>query len=94
MDPIWGLLLLLVLFLSGLPVTYALGFSALFIMRFSTGMKWITIGQQMMAGLNSFTILAVPLFLLAGKLMNKCGVTDRLFKFARAIVGWLPGGLG
>ncbi|QNM04856.1 TRAP transporter large permease [Qiania dongpingensis] len=94
MDPIWGLLLLLVLFLAGLPVTYALGFSALFIMRFSTGMKWITIGQQMMAGLNSFTILAVPLFLLAGKLMNKCGVTDRLFKFARAIVGWMPGGLG
>ena len=94
MSPVWGLLLLLVLFLAGMPVTYAMGFSALFIMRFSTGMKWVTIGQQMIYGLNSFTILAVPLFLLAGKLMNKCGVTDRLFKFARAIVGRMPGGLG
>lgn len=94
MSPVWGLLLLLLLFLAGMPVTYALGFSAIFMMRFSTGMKWMTIGQQMVFGLNSFTILAVPLFLLAGKLMNKCGVTDRLFKFARAVIGWMPGGLG
>ncbi|MGE4484481.1 MAG: TRAP transporter large permease [Oscillospiraceae bacterium] len=94
MEPIWGLAVLLVLFLAGLPVTYALGYSALFIMYFSTGMKWMTIGQQMIYGLNSFTILAVPLFLLAGKLMNKCGVTDRLFGFARTLVGWMPGGLG
>ena len=94
MNAAWGLVLLVVLFLFGMPVTYAMGFSALFIMHFSTGIKWMTVGQQMVAGLNSFTILAVPLFLLAGKVMNKCGVTDRLFGFARALVGWLPGGLG
>lgn len=94
MNPAWGLLILIVLFLIGIPVTYALGFTALVIMYLSTGIKWVTVGQQMMYGLNSFTILAVPLFLLAGKLMNKCGVTDRLFGFARTIVGWLPGGLG
>lgn len=94
MNAVWGLLLLLILFLLGMPVTYALGFSSLFVMYFSTGMKWLTVGQQMVAGLNSFTILAVPLFLLAGKLMNRCGVTDRLFRFARVLVGWLPGGLG
>lgn len=94
MNPAWGLLILIVLFLIGIPVTYALGFTALVIMYLSTGIKWVTIGQQMIQGLNSFTILAVPLFLLAGKLMNKCGVTDRLFGFARTIVGWLPGGLG
>ncbi|MDR1058878.1 MAG: TRAP transporter large permease [Treponema sp.] len=94
MSPTIGLLVLLVLFLAGLPVTYALGFAALVIMQLSTGMKWMTIGQQMIAGLNSFTILTVPLFLLAGNLMNKCGVTTRLFRFARVMVGWLPGGLG
>lgn len=93
MDAMVGLLLLLVMFLVGVPVTYALGYAALLIMHLSTGMKWLTIGQQMFAGLNSFTILTVPLFLLAGKMMNKCGVTDRLFKFARAIIGWLPGGM-
>lgn len=94
MSPVWGLLVLLILFLAGMPATYSMGFSALFIMRFSTGMKWLTIGQQMMFGLNSFTILAVPLFLLAGKLMNRCGITDKLFMGARAFIGGLPGGLG
>jgi len=94
MSPMFGLLLLLVLFLSGVPVAFSLGISAVFIMACSGGIKWATISSQMVAGVNSFTILAVPLFLLAGNLMNKCGVTDRLFRFARALVGWLPGGLG
>ena len=90
----WGLLVLLILFFSGFPVAYSIGVASLVIMKLSSGMKWLTIIQQMVAGLNSFTILTVPLFLLAGKMMNACGVTDRLFKFAKALVGWLPGGLG
>jgi len=94
MSPMWGLLLLLVLFLIGLPVAFSLGVSAIFIMFCSGGIKWATISGQMVAGINSFTILAVPLFLLTGNLMNKCGVTDRLFKFAKSLVGWMPGGLG
>lgn len=94
MSPIWGLALLLVLFLLGLPVAFSLGISAIFIMLCSGGIKWATISSAMVAGINSFTILAVPLFLLTGNLMNKCGVTNRLFKFARSLVGWLPGGLG
>lgn len=94
MNPMWGLLLLLVLFLIGLPVSFSLGISSIFIMYCSVGIKWATISGQMVAGINSFTILAVPLFLLAGNLMNACGVTDRLFKFARTLVGWLSGGLG
>jgi tripartite ATP-independent transporter DctM subunit len=48
----------------------------------------------MIGGVNTFTLLAVPLFLLAGKLMNASGTTDRLFTFAKTLVGWLPGGLG
>lgn len=94
MSPLWGLLLLLALFLVGLPVAFSLGVSAVFIMICSGGIKWATISSQMVAGINSFTILAVPLFLLTGNLMNKCGVTDRLFRFARTLVGWMPGGLG
>ena len=94
MSPMWGLVLLLALFLMGIPVAYSLGLSALFIMTCSGGVKWATVCGQMVAGINSFTILSVPLFLLAGNLMNRCGVTDRLFRFARVLVGWLPGGLG
>ena len=94
MSPIWGLLLLVVLFLIGFPVPYAIAGGAMFIMNFSTGMKWMSITSNMIGGVNSFTILCIPLFLLAGKLMNECGITDRLFKAARAIIGWVPGGLG
>ncbi|MCI9376275.1 MAG: TRAP transporter large permease subunit, partial [Oscillibacter sp.] len=94
MSPIWGLLLLVVLFLAGFPVPYAIAGGAMFIMKFSTGMKWMSITSNMIGGVNSFTILCIPLFLLAGKLMNECGITDRLFRSARAIIGWVPGGLG
>ncbi len=88
------LLLLILLLMIGVPVVYSLGVTALTIMMMTTGLRWGIVAQQMMAGLNSFTILAVPMFLLAGNLMNLSGITDRLFKFARIIVGWLPGGLG
>jgi len=93
-SPILGLPLLLILFLGGMPVAYSLIISSLYIMLTSTGIQWSAISQQMVNGLNTFTILCVPLFLLAGKIMNSCGITKRLFKFARVIVGRLPGGLG
>lgn len=94
MDPMLGLLLLLVLFLIGFPVVYSMAAAALFVMVASTGIKWVTVGSMLITGLNTFTILSIPLFLMAGKVMNACGITDRLFRFARSIIGWLPGGLG
>ena len=94
MSPLWGLLLLVVLFLLGFPVPYAIAAGGIVIMALSTGMKWMSITSIMIGGVNSFTILCIPLFLLAGKLMNECGITTRLFKAARAIIGWVPGGLG
>lgn len=83
-----------VLFLVGVPVAFSMGLSAVMTMLASSGIKWATIMQQHINGISSFTVLAIPLFLLAGKLMNVGGVTDRLFGFARTAVGWLPGGLG
>ncbi len=94
MDPMLGLLILLILFLIGFPVVYAMAVSALFVMVASTGIKWVTVGSMLITGLNTFTILSIPLFLMAGKVMNACGITDRLFRFARTIIGWVPGGLG
>lgn len=89
-----GLPLLLILFLMGIPVVYSLLATSLFIMFFSTGIQWVSISQYMVNGLNTFTILSAPLFLLAGTIMNSCGITARLFQFARVCIGWLPGGLG
>ena len=51
------------------------------------------IAQQMFHGLNSFTLLAVPFFLLAGQLLNVGLITDRLVRLAYALVGWVRGGL-
>ena len=50
--------------------------------------------QRMYAGTTSFTLLAIPFFILAGNLMNNAGITNRIYNFALALVGWLKGGLG
>jgi tripartite ATP-independent transporter DctM subunit len=89
------LLVLVALFLASIPVAFALGITSTLLMAASsTGIRFGIIIHQMIGGVNTFTLLAVPLFLLAGKLMNASGTTDRLFAFATVLVGWLPGGLG
>lgn len=53
----------------------------------------IVVAQKMVTGIDSFTFVAIPLFILAGELMNVGQITDRIFNFAKAAVGWIPGGL-
>ena len=48
----------------------------------------------MVGGIDSFPLLAVPFFILAGNLMNNAGITNRIYNFALALVGWMKGGLG
>ena len=50
--------------------------------------------HRMISGLDSFPLLAVPFFILAGNLMNNAGITNRIYNFALALVGWMKGGLG
>ena len=50
--------------------------------------------HRMVGGLDSFPLLAVPFFILAGNLMNSAGITNRIYNFALALVGWMRGGLG
>ena len=54
----------------------------------------MVVAQKMVTGIDSFTLIAVPLFILAGELMNVGKITDKIFDFAKALVGWIPGGLG
>lgn len=89
------LIILIVLLLGGVPVAYSIGAAAIVGMLTSGhSLQYMTIAQSTVKGVNSFTLLAIPLFLLAGKLMNTGGITNRLFRFAKICVGWLPGGLG
>lgn len=87
--------LLVALFMLGVPVVFSLGLSSIVLMFLNGGViRFNTVVQQMFSGGSNFTMVAAPMFLLAGKIMNNGGVTDRLFNFAKQLVGFLPGGLG
>lgn len=92
-----GIPLMLTLFavflVMGVPVAFTLGTVSLMFI-FENGLPLSLISQRMFVGLDSFPLMALPLFLLAGNLMNNGGITDRLWKFARTVVGFIPGGMG
>ena len=86
---------LLALFLVlGLPVAVALFGSAMIYVMVADIAPPMVLTQRMVAGVDSFTLLAVPCFILAGSLMNGTGITLRIFDFATAAMGWMRGGLG
>lgn len=88
------LLLLLFLFAINTRVAFALTITAAAGMLLGTGVDLTTLPQRILGGMNSFILLAVPFFLLAGIVMNKGGITKRIFRFAQNLVGYIPGGLG
>ena len=85
--------LLFALLIVGVPVAVALGVASLAFIA-TSGMPSIVVLHNMVNGINSFPLIAVPFFILAGHLMNSAGITTRIFEFARACVGWMHGGLG
>jgi len=87
-------LLFLGLMGSGVPVAIAMaGSSLIFVMVTGIVPDFVVI-HRMVNGIDSFPLLAVPFFILAGNLMNSAGITNRIYNFALALVGWLRGGLG
>ncbi|MFW6029478.1 MAG: TRAP transporter large permease [Halanaerobiales bacterium] len=85
---IFGISLLL-----GLPIAFVLGLTSLSVAYFEDYIlvQW---AQRFFSGLDSFTLLAVPFFILAGELMNTGGITNKLIDFAQYVVGRIKGGLG
>ena len=79
----------------GVPVAYSIGLSTLTAMLLSIlpGPAVTTVAQRMATGLDSFTLLAIPFFILAGQIMNRGGIARRLIDLAKSILGTLPGGL-
>lgn len=79
----------------GVPVAYTVGLCSLFTILINVDpiMAFTTIAQRMATGLDSFSLLAIPLFILAGQIMNQGGIAQRLIAFAKALVGSFPGGL-
>jgi tripartite ATP-independent transporter DctM subunit len=79
----------------GVPVAWSLGISSFFTLMVSVAVipSATTIAQRMGTGLDSFALLAIPFFVLAGEIMNKGGIANRLIELAKALTGRLPGGL-
>ncbi len=82
---------LVTLFL-GFPVALCLGITAAAAL-IAQDIPLVLVAQRLFQGINSFPLLAVPFFVLAGELMNRCGITQRLINFAYVLVGRVPGGL-
>ena len=84
-----------VLLALGVRVAFAIGLATVATMLLSIGptAAFTTIAQRMATGLDSFTLLAIPFFILAGQLMNQGGIASRLIDLAKAVLGPLPGGL-
>lgn len=84
----------LTLMVLGLPVALSLATSSLLYILVTGMVPDVILAQRMIAGVESFPLLAVPFFILAGNLMNIAGVTGRIYRFAVTLVGWMKGGLG
>jgi len=87
-----GLFLLMSAF--GIPLAVALGLASVAAIMLFTSTPLNLLSQTMFSAMNSFLLVAVPLFILVGVLMERGRVAEKLFDFAGAFVGWLPGGLG
>src|SRR5438046_6462373 len=87
-------LLFLGLLGSGIPVAIAMAGASLVYVMVSGNVPDYVVIHRMVGGLDSFPLLAVPFFIFAGNLMNSAGITNRIYNFALALVGWLRGGLG
>ncbi|QPL47299.1 TRAP transporter large permease [Halomonas sp. A40-4] len=88
---------LIVLLMLGVPVAFAMIASSALVLGYTRGFDAIPmemISQRTLYGVNSFTLLAIPAFLLIGRLMNSAGISDRVFDVARTMVGHFKGGLG
>lgn len=87
-------ILFIVLLIMGLPIAYVLVAVAIAGILMLGNIPLITVVQRMFNGLNSFTLLAVPLFIMAANLMNRGKISEKLIEFCASLVGHIKGGMG
>ncbi|WP_067725913.1 TRAP transporter large permease [Oceanobacillus damuensis] len=90
---IWLVVFLFILILMGIPIAFGLGFVSIFGIILTEPDLLVNVPRRIFSGINNFTLVAVPLFILAGEIMTKGGISKRLIDFSKTIVGPLPGGL-
>ena len=90
----WIILAFLAMILIGVPVGYAMILTGFFFVQFTGAVSLTFIPSAMVSGVSSYTMLAIPFFMLVGELMNSSGITKKIFNFANSCVGHITGGLG
>ena len=88
------ILLFLILMFLGVPIATSLGLASVIVMATKSTLPLNMAAQSMFTAMNSFIMVAVPLFILCGSLMDEGGIADRIYDLAEALVGWIYGGLG
>lgn len=92
-----GIVLMLVFaifMVLGLPIAVSMGFGGMTAILITQKYSTLAITHKMVGGVNSYVLLAIPFFILAGNIMNTGGITTRIFNFANTLVGRIPGGMG
>jgi len=87
------LICLLLVIVLGIPIGFGIGLTALAVMHTMGMTNFRIIARRMISGIDIYTLLAIPFFMLAGEIMNQSGIVKDLLKFSRAIVGKFTGGL-
>jgi tripartite ATP-independent transporter DctM subunit len=91
----WALLLFfIVLLVVGAPIAVAMGFSSMLVCVIFQAYPTLAIVHKIAAGVDSYVLISIPFFILAGEIMNTGGITNRIFNFANLLVGRIPGGMG
>ena len=90
---LWLFVIMLILFALSVPIAWSMAIAAAVYMAFGPGIRLEGFVQRLIGGIDTFPLLAIPFFILAGNLMNTGGITDRLVAFAKTLVGHIRGGL-
>jgi tripartite ATP-independent transporter DctM subunit len=92
---ITALIISFILFLViGMPIAFSIGLAGIVGLMWGKGLPLLLVPQRILVAADSFSLLAIPLFLLAGELMNRGGITKRLVNFSNSLVGHIKGGIG
>ena len=84
----------IVFLLANVPIALSLGGAAVLALLWEGQIPLLVVPQRIFTGVDSFPLLAIPLFILAGELMEHSGISARLVRLAQVLVGWLRGGIG
>ena len=89
-----AIICLLLFMCLGVPVAFAIGFSGVLALAFGSDIPLFTAVQMTVKGINSWSLMACPLFILAGGIMGEAKLSDRIVSFAGELVSWMRGGIG